>query len=196
MEHKIQELTDKMYREGVERGIEESERLIAQAREEAGKIIADAEKEAAAVLAAARKSADELAANTRSELRLYAVQAVQALKSEIATVITDRIVTEWVTDFTAHEDFFPEFIRALASKWSASEPIVISTGNAEALRAYFMLRAKTLMDMGVQIEQVNGLKADFTVGPEDGSYVVRFGAEEFMNYFMAMLRPQLVEMLF
>ena len=39
MENKIQELTDKIYREGVEKGNEEAQRLIANAQEEAKKII-------------------------------------------------------------------------------------------------------------------------------------------------------------
>lgn len=37
MENKIQELTDKIYREGVEKGNEEARRLIANAQEEAKK---------------------------------------------------------------------------------------------------------------------------------------------------------------
>ena len=39
MENKIQELTDKIYREGVEKGNEEAQRLIANAQEEAKKIL-------------------------------------------------------------------------------------------------------------------------------------------------------------
>ena len=37
MENKIQELTDKIYREGVEKGNEEAQRLIANAQDEAKK---------------------------------------------------------------------------------------------------------------------------------------------------------------
>ena len=44
MENKIQELTDKIYREGVEKGNEEAQRLISSARDEAAKIVEDARK--------------------------------------------------------------------------------------------------------------------------------------------------------
>ena len=44
MENKIQELTDKIYREGVEKGNEEAQRLIANAQEEAKKIIEDGKR--------------------------------------------------------------------------------------------------------------------------------------------------------
>lgn len=196
MENKIQELTDKIYREGVEKGNEEAQRLISTAQEEAKKIIEDARKEADNIVAASRKSADELNENTRSELKLFAGQAVNALKSEIANVMTDKLVSAPVKEFAGNKDFLNQFIVSLASKWSVDEPIVISTEDAESLRSYFTANAKQLLDKGVTIEQVNGNKALFTISPEDGSYKVNFGEDEFMNYFKEFLRPQLIEMLF
>lgn len=196
MENKIQELTDKIYREGVEKGNEEAQKLIVKAQEEARKIIEDAHKEAEAIAATARKSAEELAENTKSELKLFAGQAVNALKSEVATLVTNKIVDADVKAFVADKDFLNAFIVALASKWSVNEPIVISTADAEGLKKYFAAQAKSLLDKGVKIEQVNGSKTLFSVSPADGSYKVNFGEEEFMNYFKEFLRPQLVEMLF
>mgnify|MGYP000509227527 FL=1 len=196
MENKIQELTDKIYREGVEKGNTEAQKLIANAQDEAKKIVEDARKEAEAIVAASRKSADELAENTKSELKLFAGQAVNALKSEIATLVTDKIINADVKAFAADKDYLNAFIVALASKWSVNEPIVISTADADGLKKYFASQAKALLDKGVKIEQVNGNKTLFTVSPADGSYKVNFGEEEFMNYFKEFLRPQLVEMLF
>ena len=191
MENKIQELTDKIYREGVEKGNIEAQKLIANAQDEAKKIVEDARKEAEAIVAASRKSADELAEITKSELKLFAGQAVNALKSEIATLVTDKIVNADVKTFAADKDYLNAFIVALASKWSVNEPIVISTADADGLKKYFAAQAKALLDKGVQIEQVNGNKTLFTVSPADGSYKVNFGEEEFMNYFKEFLRPQL-----
>lgn len=196
MENKIQELTDKIYREGVEKGNEEARKLIAKAQEEANAIVEQARKEAESIVAAARKSADELAENTKSELKLFAGQAVNALKSEIATLVTNKIVDADVKAFAANKDYLNAFIVAMAEKWSADEPIVISTADADGLKKYFTAKAKALLDQGVKIEQVNGIKTLFSISPADGSYKMDFGEEEFMNYFKEFLRPQLVEMLF
>lgn len=46
MENKIQELTDKIYREGVEKGNEEARKLVLEAQAEAKKIVDEAHKEA------------------------------------------------------------------------------------------------------------------------------------------------------
>ncbi len=196
MENKIQELTDKIYHEGVEKGNKEAQKLIENAQETAKKIVEDARKEADAILATARKSADDMAENTKSELKMFANQAANALKSEIATLVTNKLVDTEVKAFTGNKDFLNAFILALATKWSVSEPIVISTGDAENLKAYFAKKAKGLLDKGVKIEQVNGIKTLFSISPADGSYKINFGEEEFMNYFKEFLRPQLLEMLF
>lgn len=196
MENKIQALTDKIYREGVEKGNEEAQKLIANAQREAQEIVTKAHAEAEAIVAAARKQSVELADNTKSELKLFAGQAVNALKSEVATLLTNEIVEADVKAFAANKDYLNAFIVALASKWSVEEPIVISTADAEGLTKYFTAKAKALLDKGVKIEQVNGVKTLFSISPADGSYKVNFGEAEFEAYFKEFLRPQLVEMLF
>ena len=196
MENKIQELTDKIYREGVAKGNEEAQRLVGNAREEAAKILEDARKEAEAIVAAARKTATETAENTQSEIKLFAGQAVNALKTEVASLLTNQVVTDAVKGFVADKDYLNKFIVSLATQWAANEDIVISTADAEGLKKYFAANAKALLDKGVKVEQVNGNKTLFSISPADGSYKVNFGEEEFENYFKDFLRPQLVEMLF
>lgn len=196
MENKIQALTDKIYREGVEKGNEEAQRIVGEAKKQAQQLLDDARKEAAAMIANAKKAAEEQKENTKSELKLFVGQAVNALKTEVADLLTNQTVGEAVKGFIADKQVLNQFIVALAGKWAENEPIVISTAEAEQLKKYFTAKAKTLLDKGVSIQQVNGMKALFSISPADGSYKVNFGEEEFENYFKEFLRPQLVEMLF
>ncbi len=193
---KIQELTEKIYREGVEKGQAEGARLIEQAQSEAAQIVAAAKEQAAAIEAGAQKKAAELSANTKSELKLYTSQALNALKSEIANVMSNKIITDSVASLADDKNFLGQFAVALASKWVENEPVVISTEDAASLKAYFASQAAGLLSKGVTIEQVNGKNCFFTIAPEDGSYKVNFGKEEFEAYFKNFLRPQLIEMLF
>jgi V/A-type H+-transporting ATPase subunit E len=193
---KIQELTDKIRREGVEKGQEEAAQIIAQAKEQAAKIVADAKVQAEAIAAQAKKAAAELDQNTKSELKLYMGQAINALKSEITNIISDKVVAESVKKLTDDKDFLGKFTVALATEWAKQGDIVISSADAEGLKTYFAREAKALLDKGVKIEKVNGRQTLFTVEPADGSYRVDFGKEELENYFKNFLRPQLIEMLF
>jgi len=196
MESKIQELTNKLLAEGVDKGKAEAEKIVSAAKEESAKIISDAQSQAAAIVAAAKKEADTLSENTKSELKMYSSQALSALKTDVVNVLTDASIKEVVSGLVADKDFMNQFILKLAEKWGAQEDIVISTEDAESLKAVFAAKTKALLDKGVKIEGVHGQKALFSIQPADGSYKVNFGEEEFENYFKSFLRPQLVEMLF
>lgn len=196
MENKIQELTDKIYREGVEKGNQEAQRLVDEARKEAQRLVDEARSQADNMVAQARKQAAELEENTKSELKLFARQAVDALKTEVADLLAKQTVTEAVKGFTDSKDYFNRFVVTLASQWTESEPVVISAKDGAELKKYFVAHAKELLDKGVEIKEVNGMKALFSISPASGAYKVDFGKEEFENYFKEFLRPQLVEMLF
>lgn len=193
---KIQELTEKIFHEGVEKGQEEAQRIIAEAKEQAARIVADAKEQAVAIGQQAQKKAQELDANTKGELKLYTSQALNALKSEVTNVLCNSTVEKAVAGLAADKNFLGQFAVALASKWADGEAPVISSSEADSLKAYFAAEAKELLDKGVKIEKVNGKDTLLTISPADGSYKVNFGKEEFEAYFKNFLRPALVEMLF
>lgn len=196
MGNKIQELTEKLLKDGVEKGNAEAEKIIAAANEKAAQIIADAKAQAAEMELAAQKNAKGMEENMKSEIKMYAAQALNALKSEVANAVCDKVVKEATAEVTGNQDFMNEFILKLAEKWDAGEELVISAADATSLKALFAKKAKALLDKGLKIEQVNGQKTLFTIQPADGSYKVNFGEAEFEAYFKNFLRPQLVEMIF
>ena len=193
---KIQELTEKIYREGVEKGQAEADRIIGEAKQSAEQIIAEAREQAKAIEAQAQKKAGELDANTKSELKLYTSQALNALKSEFVNVLTDKISKDAAANLAADKNFLGQFAVTLAGKWAENEAVVLSSSEAESLKAYFAAQAKDLLDKGVTINKVNGKETMLSISPADGSYKVNFGKEEFEAYFKNFLRPQLIDMLF
>lgn len=197
MDTKIQELTDKIYHEGVEKGNEEAGRIIADANSQKQAIVSEAKAEAERILADARKQAAELKKNTEAELKLFAAQAVGALKSEVADLVTGRVVSENVKPAVADKAFMQQVILEIAKAWAkAGGSLTIQAADAAALTAYFAGNAKELLNEGVTISQVNGKEAAFTIAPADGSYKVTFDEASFEAFFKEFLRPQLVDLLF
>ena len=192
MDTKIQELTDKIYKEGVEKGNEEAGRIIAEANAQKDTILKDAEAEAKRIVAAAEKQAAELKKNTEAELKLFATQSVEALKSEVTNLIASSNVKAALMD----PAYMQKVILELVKSWPANEFLTIQASDAEGLKAYFEANAKGLLEKGYKIEKVSGKKASFSIIPADGSYKVTFGEDEFIEFFKEFLRPQLVEMLF
>jgi len=196
MDTKIQELTEKIYKEGVEKGNEEAGRIIADANVRKEAILNDANVEAKRIIAAAEKQAAELKKNTEAEIKLFGSQSLEALKSEVMNLITGAIVSTNVKAVVADKNFMQKIILELVKNWSKDGSVTIETVEAESLTAYFESNAKALLDNGVKIEKVNGKPASFTILPADGSYKVNFGEEEFISFFKEFLRPRLIDMLF
>lgn len=193
---KLQELTDKIYAEGVEKGNAEAQQIIDTANAKAAEIIAAAEKEAADKVAAAEQKAQELDKNTRAELRLFAEQSVNALKTEVANLLTDKVASDSVQAATADPKFMQGIIAKLAQEMANDGNVTIDAKDAESLKAYFAANAKDLLNKGVKIQEVKGIKTDFAIVPEKGGYKLNFGDKEFVEYFKEFLRPQLIELLF
>ncbi|MBO4453536.1 MAG: hypothetical protein J5761_00595 [Paludibacteraceae bacterium] len=192
----LSELTDKIYAEGVEKGNAEAKQIVEAAQAKADEIVAAAEKKAAAALAAAETKAADLDKKTRAELKLYAEQSVNAVKTEITNLLADKIAADSVKAATTDGKFMQGIIAKLAEQMAKEGEVVVEAKDAEALKKYFAANAKGLLDKGVQIKEVKGIKTDFTIQPTKGGYKLAFGDAEFVAYFKEMLRPQLVEMLF
>jgi V/A-type H+/Na+-transporting ATPase subunit E len=196
MNSTLQDLTDKIYLEGVEKGKSEADAIVSNAQQNAAKIRQQAETDAAAIVAQAKKEADELDKNTRSELSLFARQAVEALKTEVTDLITGKITEDSVKAAVADKVFMQKVILSFAQEWAKKEQVVIEAKDATALTTYFEANAKELLNKGISIKSVNGVKADFAVHPASGGFKITFGEAEFVEYFKEFLRPKLVELLF
>ena len=123
MQDKLQEITDKIYREGVSRGNEEAEKIIGAARSESAKIIAQAEEEAKRIIAESQKKADEMIKNTESELRLSFRQSLNSLKQEIENKVAFRVIDEPVSEVFSDDIFLARLIEIIAEKWAQGKVI-------------------------------------------------------------------------
>ncbi|MDD4157972.1 MAG: hypothetical protein PHH64_00975 [Proteiniphilum sp.] len=193
---KIQELTSKLYTEGVEKGREEAERIVAEARAKEKQILEEGRAKAEEMLATADKECASLKSHTEAELKLFAAQSSEALKTEITNLVTSRLATMNVQAALSDKVFMQKLIVELVKNWAKGEKLTIGVPDAEALESYLASNAKQLLDEGLQIESVNGIETGFTLSPEDGSYKVKFGEEEFIAYFREFLRPQIQKLLF
>ena len=192
----LSELTEKIYAEGVEKGNAQAQEIIAEAQKKAASIVTDAQKKAESLIAEAQAKSTDLDKKTRAELKLYAEQSVNAVKTEVTNLLADRIATDSVKAATTDAKFMQGIITKMAEQMAKEGEVLIEAEDADALRKYFAANAKGLLDKGVKIAEVKGIKTDFTIQPAKGGYKLAFGDAEFIAYFKEMLRPQLVEMLF
>ncbi|MCF8359467.1 MAG: V-type ATP synthase subunit E [Prolixibacteraceae bacterium] len=198
MEQKLKEITEKLYQEGVEKGNQEAEKIIAEAKDTAKKVIEDAKKEAASIISTAEKEAGEMKKNTRSELQLASKQLVASLEQELVSLVNGKIVEESVKKAVDDKQFMQELIVTAVENWTAGQDVkvFVNPSDKKEVEGFFASKAKEMLDKGLVIESANNVKAGFQIGPSDGSYKVSFSREDFINFFKEFLRPKVVELLF
>jgi V/A-type H+-transporting ATPase subunit E len=200
MQSKLQELTEKIYQEGVEKGNVEADQIVEKARNEAASIIENARKEAEIVVEQARKKAAETKLNTESEIKLSARQAINAMKQQIVDLVNGEITKNTVKS-AFDKDFTKKIIEITLTNWIKSGQsidlhLLLPKEDEKSLSAFFQKEAKQFIDKGVTIQFDPSLKAGFHLSPKDGSYKVSFTDDDFINFFKQYLRPRLVEILF
>jgi len=124
--------------------------------------------------------------------------AIVAKAQEQAAAIVAKAEKEAAEKLAAAEAKLAEMDKNTRAelKLFAEQSVTIEAKDAEALKKYFAANAKGLLEKGVKINEVKGIKTDFAIVPEKGGYKLNFGEKEFVEYFKEFLRPQLIEILF
>ena len=123
MQNKLQELTDKLYNEGLSKGKQEGEALLQEATAKADSILAEARKEADGIIAKARKEAEELKTRVNADLKMAANQSIAATKQDIEKIVVAKITDKEVKTALSSADFLKEIITAVARNFNAAEPV-------------------------------------------------------------------------
>ncbi len=202
MENKLQELTDKIYAEGVDKARSEADEIIANAKSEAEKLQKKAEKEAAAIIENAKKEAGEIKKNVASEVKLSARQSINTIKQEITGLITAKAAKEDVGKAFADKDFVKQIIVTAVKNWNPSESegidaaVLLPEKDQKDLNDYFSNKQKSLLDAGLELNFDDSMESGFKIGPKDGSYQISFTEEDFESFFKNYMRPRTTELLY
>ena len=197
---KLQELTQKLYEEGLAKGKQDGEALLQKAQAEAEGIVKQAQEEAEAILAKARKDAEDFKVKVEGDVKMAAQQAVQATRSDIENLVVSKVVDGTVDKALANEDYIKGIITAVAQKFSADEPADLSLVLPENLKAALEPFVKNelgkLLGKGVDASFSKKVAGGFKIGPKDGGYFVSLTDETFKDLIGSYLRPATKKLLF
>ena len=197
---KLQELTQKLYEEGLAKGKQDGEALLQKAQAEAEGIVKQAQEEAEAILAKARKDAEDFKVKVEGDVKMAAQQAVQATRSDIENLVVSKVVDGTVDKALANEDYIKGIITAVAQKFSADEPADLSLVLPENLKAALEPFVKNelgkLLGKGIDASFSKKVAGGFKIGPKDGGYFVSLTDETFKDLIGSYLRPATKKLLF
>ncbi|MCJ7446735.1 MAG: hypothetical protein MUO72_03490 [Bacteroidales bacterium] len=201
MQNKLQELTDKIYLEGITRGKKEAETIISEARSEAERIRKEAEKEAEAIIVKAGKEAEELRKKTLSELRISFRNALNSLKQDIERIITTKIVDDPVSEVFSDNSFVARLIETTTEKFftgddKAGADIYIPEEMVDEIKRYINKKTAKALSSGIVLHPAKSMEKGFEIIPHGKEYKIRVTETDFTNYIKEFVRSRLVDLLF
>ena len=194
MENKLQELTKKLYDEGLEKGRAEADRLVGEAKNEAAKIVAEARAQAEEIVKKARDKAEDVEKNTMTEIALAGKQA--------ASMIVAKATAAGVKEAALDPAFIKEMLLAVAGNWNGADAgkvelkALLPEAERTKLDAAFGKSARELLAAGIEVGYSKEVKSGFKVGAKDGGYYISFSDADFDALLGEYLREKVSDMLF
>ena len=200
MSNKLQELTDRLYNEGLSKGKEEGEILLFKARKEADEIIANARKQAEDIVTEAENRAAQLKEKAESDIKMASEQALMATKKDIENLLVTALCAEETEKVLSEEKFLKEIILAVAQKFSTQQSedisLVLPASLKSMLEPWVSTELKKALKKEISVDFSKKIKGGFSIGPQNGSWYISMSDESFKALISEYLRPVTKKLLF
>lgn len=193
MDFQLQELIDKIKKDGV-----------SSAEAAAAQITADAEKKAASIVEEAQKKSDDMIKNARAEIarlekasedavtqacRNMLITFRDSLIAELDSLIQSEAAKAYSSDLM--KTLIPETVKAWSKNADASElSVILSEKDLKSLENELKAALKAEIAKGLEIKLDSALSAGFRIGVNNGAAFYDYSAESVADLFSAYLNPR------
>ena len=201
MQNKLQELTDKLYNEGLAKGRQEADNLLDAARKQAGEIVAKAKEQAEQIIAGANREADDLKVRVEGDVKMASGQTLAALRQQIAGMIETKAVGDAVDATLLDGKFMGKLLETIAAAFKAggaqqSLDVILPEAMQKNLQQFLSQSVNAELAKGMEFSFSDDIDAGFRIAPKDGGYYLDFSDESFKALLGEYLRPATKKILF
>lgn len=197
MDNKIQEITQQLYREGIEKAEIEAAQILQLAQEQATAIVQQAEEGKQRLLAQAQLQATELTKRTHAELRLVINQALQKLRQNISQLIRQQALdvplTHALQDPQALVGLLDTVINHLYLNEQGQLHIQLNAAQEDTIRTYLNGKIGETLEKEPFIKPDDSINAGFKIGRVGENYVISFTDDDFTAYISQFMHPEIAK---
>ena len=197
MDIQVQELIDKIKKDGIDSASQEADRLKNEAEAEARQIVETAKKEAAEIIAKGKQDAERSEKAGIAALQQASRNLVLAFKEKIQALLDNLVITQLGKSY--NDDILkvviPELIKSWPAKKTDSLAILLSSASLGKLESFFKTKLTGELKKGLEIKVDHSLTEGFRIANKDGSAYYDFSADSVAEMLCAYLNPHLAEIL-
>lgn len=193
MDIRVQELLDKIKREGVDNAEAQAAKILAQAEEKSKAIIAAAEKEAKAIVEAGKLDAARAEESGRAALAQSSRDLILAFRGEIEKLLAVIVKTdtEAAFDTDALKKVLPSILEAWVKDGGDDLAVLVPQKDLVVLEAFFKDKLAAKLRAGVELKPLKNVKSGFRIAEKGGAAYYDFSAEAAATMLGAYLNTRL-----
>lgn len=197
MDVQLQELIDKIKKDGVATAEKEAAAIIAEAEKKAEQIIAEAESKAAEIIKNGKNETERMEKASEEAIVQAGRNMLLSFKDSLVKELDGLIQAETAkaeTDVLAK--LVPETVKAWAKNADASElSVLLSEKDLKDLEKGLTAELKAEISKGLEIKPDKTLTAGFRIGVKNGAAYYDYSAESLAEMFAAYLNPKVAGLL-
>jgi len=195
MEVKLENIIERLKKEGVEGAQHASEAILNKANQEADSIVRDANKKAEKMIREASQQVEQFQKNSRLALQQAARDSELLLKERLIELF-DRIFKRELSEILK-PDFLKELILNIIKRWSdhPDAEIIVSEKDKKKLEEHLFAGVKGQLKESITIKTSSEIAHGFRIGLKGENVYYDFTDESIMDMIRMFLNPRLNEIL-
>ena len=194
-EVKLENLIEKLRKEGVEDAQKKSDEIIKKAEKEAKEIVENARKKADEIVKNGEKEAEKFQQNAEQSIKQAARDSELTLKNRI-TEMFDAVFKREVSD-SLDSEFLKDLIAKIIEKWSDQPEIEVQVSDDDKKKLEDLLFKNLKKDVkeGVTLTAGRDISEGFRIGMKDENVYFDFSDETIADMLKSFLNERLNEIL-
>ena len=193
MDVQLQELIDKIKKDGVASAESSAAAIIAEAEKKAAAIISDAEAKAASIVSTGKSETERMEKASVDAIRQAGRNLLlsfrDGINAQLAAIVSAQTTGALSAD--ALKTLVPEAVKAWAANTAAEDiSVLLPAKELAAVEASLQAALKAEMAKGLELKADKSLSAGFRIGSKDGAAYYDFSAEAVADLFSAYLNPR------
>ena len=198
MDVQLQDLIEKIKKDGVEAADKSASEKIAQAKAEAEKIIANAKEEADKIIKAAKDETARMEKASEDAIRQAGRNLILSFREsgekELSAIMTAETAKSYAPKLL--ENLIPETVKAWTKNTDASDvSVLLNEKDLKELEQNLGAALKNEISKGLTLKADNSIENGFRIGVKDGAAYYDFSAEAVADLFSAYLNPKVASVM-
>lgn len=195
MEIKLENLIEKIKKDGIEEAQHTSDEMITEAKQRAASIISQAKNEAEKIVNNGRRQAEQFKVNSEADLQ-HATRNAELLLMEKINSLFDKVFKRKVAE-TLTPDFLKEMILKIVKTWADDSSVEIVINNEEKQKVEALLFSGINEDLkeSISLKASNNIAKGFQIGIKGEHVYYDFSDDAIAETLKSLINPTLKEIL-